>query len=317
MSQPSEFQKRISGEWHGYPSTFDREGNHLGYNKVHRESVFDPATGATTYIMNTHFHDLPSVDFHRLATPDGFKFGVSDSDQDRVYLGPDFYGSGQPYGGLVNSHYYSPFWCCDLNTLNWVLDDGKLQVYSSLLYEGPTIKYVFNGLYRVAHDYHTNPVTRAEIDAFCESERANGPRPHVLPSKRSGVFEGAMHVYRADQTQVGDAHVRITYTPTGLVTAEQTVEIEAPVETGLSRRYTFHRAREVNRHTFHGPDVFGNGLAYGRALFISQHFAGLALRISGREFLLDAHYTLANVWMVHQSNRLAFIMFGVLHWTER
>lgn len=316
MSEPSEFQKRISGEWHGYPSTFDREGNHLGYNKVNRESAFDPATGATTYIMHTHFHDLPAVDFHRLATPDGFRFGVKDGDHDRVYLGPDFYGSGQPYGGLVNSHYYSPFWDCDLNTLNWVLDDGQTQVYSSLLYEGPTIKYVFNGLYRVAHDYHTNPATRAEIDAFCERERREGPRPHVLPSKRSGVFEGAMHVYRADQTSAGDARVRITYTPTDLRTAEQTVEIEAPSETGLSRRYTLRRTRERNRHTFCGPDVFGNGLAYGRALFISQHFAGAPLRITGREFLLDAQYTLANVWMVHRSNRLAFILFGVLRWRE-
>ena len=146
LTQPSEFQKRISGEWHGLPSTFDAEGNHLGYDKVYRESAFDPATGATRYTMHTNFHGMSSVDFHRLNTPDGFDFSVRDSDQDRIYLGPDFYGSGQPYGGVVDSQYYSPFWAAELNTLNWVLDDGQTQVYSSLLYEGPALKYVFNVL---------------------------------------------------------------------------------------------------------------------------------------------------------------------------
>lgn len=316
MTQPSEFQKRISGEWFGYPSTFDRDGNHLGYNKVSRASVFDPTTGATTYTMHTHFHDLPAVDFHRLFTPDGFAFGVKDGDQDRIYLGPDFYGSGQPYGGLVDSHYYSPYWDCELNTLNWVLDDGRTQVYSSLLFEGPLLRYVFNGLYRVAHDYATNPQTRAEIDAFCERERVHGPRPHVLPAKRRGVFAGRMHVYRADQTCLGEAAVHITYTPTSLLTAEQTVEIEAPPESGLSRRYTFNRTRCGNRHTFHGPDVFGNGVAYGRALFIVQNFAGEALKLKGREFLIDEGYTLANVWIMHRSNKPAYYLFGVLDWRE-
>jgi len=317
MNQPSEFQKRISGEWHGYPSTFDRDGNHLGYNKVSRQSVFDPATGETTYLMHTDFHDLPSVEFHRLATPDGFRFAVRDGDRDRVYLGPDFYGSGQPYGGLVNSHYYSPFWACELNTLNWVLDDGRTQVYSSLLYEGPTLRYVFNGLYRVAHDYPANPQTRAEIDAFCERERINGPKPHVLPSKRCGVFGGAMHVYRADQAYLGQASVRIAYTPTSLLTAEQVVEIDAPAEVRLSGRYATNRARHTNRHTFHGPHLFGNGIAYGRALFTTQHIAGQPIVIRGREFLLDEQYTLATVWMVHISNRPAHVLFGLLNWMER
>jgi len=38
--------------------------------------------------------------------------------------------------------------------------------------------------------------------------------------------------------------------------------------------------------------------------------------IRGREFLLNEQYTLANVWMVHISNRPAYVLFGLLHWTE-
>lgn len=314
-TQPSAFQKRIAGEWHGLPSTFDAEGNHLGYDKVHRESRFDPATGDTLYTMHTHFHGMSAADFHRLNTPDGFAFAVRDSDRDRVYLGPDFYGSGQPYGGLVDSQYYSPFWACELNTLNWVLDDGRTQVYSSLLFEGPALRYVFNGVYRVAFDYHTNPQTQADIDAFCERERRDGTRPHLLSSKRAGVWEGVMHVYGADQSALGDARVRVTYRPTSLLTAEQTVEIDAPAGTGLSRRYTFSRGRHLNRHTFHGPDAYGNGVAYGRALYITQNISGEAVKIKGREFMLDDDYTLANVWVFHMGNKPAFFVFGVLTWT--
>lgn len=315
LTQPSEFQKRISGEWHGLPSTFDAEGNHLGYDKVYRESAFDPATGATRYTMHTNFHGMSSVDFHRLNTPDGFDFSVRDSDQDRIYLGPDFYGSGQPYGGVVDSQYYSPFWAAELNTLNWVLDDGQTQVYSSLLYEGPALKYVFNGIYKVAFDYHTNPKTKATIDAWCDKEKNDGAKPHVLSSKRAGTWQGQMHIYRAtDQANMGNANVRITYKPTSLLTAEQTVEIDAPAETRLSRKYTMNRARHSNRHTFHGPDAYGNGIAYGRALYIVQNFPGEAVKVKGREFMIDNDYTLATVWQFHRGNKPEYFVFGVLNW---
>ena len=29
-SEPSEWQKKIAGEWHGRPGLFDPEGNHVG-----------------------------------------------------------------------------------------------------------------------------------------------------------------------------------------------------------------------------------------------------------------------------------------------
>jgi len=50
---------------------------------------------------------------------------------------------------LVDAHYYSPGWTSDLRTLVHILPDGKTQVYSSLLYDGPAINAVFNGVYKV------------------------------------------------------------------------------------------------------------------------------------------------------------------------
>jgi len=105
-NQPSDWQKKIEGEWHGLPSIFDANGNHSGYNKVYRSSVFKD--GQTTYMMNTKIEDGSNELLPRLEVSDIFSFGVVDSDQDRIYLGPDFIGAGHPYGTLVDAHYYSP-----------------------------------------------------------------------------------------------------------------------------------------------------------------------------------------------------------------
>ncbi|MBO9318028.1 MAG: hypothetical protein J7460_03290, partial [Chloroflexus sp.] len=108
--QPSNWQKTIEGEWYGFPSIFDAEGNHIGYNKVSRASVFDPETGRTTYVMDTRLQDAVGPLAARFEVSDTFAFGVIDSDRDRIYLGPDFIGAGHPYGMLVDAHYYSPLW---------------------------------------------------------------------------------------------------------------------------------------------------------------------------------------------------------------
>ncbi|MDW8325290.1 MAG: hypothetical protein RMK99_01885 [Anaerolineales bacterium] len=308
MSTPSQWQQRIEGEWHGLPSIFDAEGNHVGYNKVYRASVFKD--GQTLYTMNTHLREAVGPLAARLEVSDTFAFGVIDGDADRIYLGPDFIGAGHPYGALVDAHYYSPGWAADLRTMVHILPDGQTQCYSSLLYDGPTICAVFNGLYKVAFDYHTNPETKARIDAFCESERVNGRRPHILPQKKRGMWTGEMAVYGPDQRQLGVNRVQITYTPINLLRAEMVVELEG-VE---SRKYRFVRQRNGPRHTFEGPDVYGNSMGYGRALYTSQHFYGQALKIKGREFLLDDAFTLSAVWQWFKSDKMLYTMFGVLEW---
>ena len=164
--QPSEWQKSIEGQWYGIPSVFEPDGTHVGHIKVNRAST--AADGKTTYTMDTDL-DVRGPLRPRFEAKD-FSFGVLDGDGDRVYLGPDFMGAGQPYGRLVDAHYYSPAWQADLRTMVHVLADGQTQVYSSLLFDGPTLVGVFNGLYQVAHDYDANPETKATIDAFVDGE---------------------------------------------------------------------------------------------------------------------------------------------------
>ncbi len=305
-TKPSQWQERIEGEWHGRPSIFDAQGNHAGYSKVYRSSVYE--NGKTTYYMNTHFEAQGELRA-RLEYAD-FAFGVIDSDQDRIYMGPDFYGSGRPFGALVDAHYYSPGWVSDLRTMVHILPDGQTQVYSSLLYNGPALYCVFNGLYRVAFDYHTNPETQECIGAFIETEIENGPRPHVLPAKTAGQWRGTMAVYDNNQQHVGDNQVTMSYRPLSLLRAEVEVDIS-----GVMRRtYRFVRHRTNNLHAYEGPDIFGNGIGYGRALYTSQHFVGEAFKIKGREFLIDDQYTLSAVWQFYRSDSLQYTTFGVLTW---
>ena len=119
-TRPSEWQEKITGDWHGIPSVFDPDGTHLGYNKVSRASIFEG--GRTTYIMDTDLRVTGPLQA-RFEARD-FRFGVVDSDRNRIYTGPDFFGAGHPYGMLVDAHYYSPCWLSDLRTMVHILPDG-------------------------------------------------------------------------------------------------------------------------------------------------------------------------------------------------
>ena len=308
-NEPSRWQEKITGEWHGRPSIFDAAGNHVGYNKVFRESSFEGER--VTYTMDTRLDAVGPLRARFEA--DKFAFGVDDQGQNRIYMGPDFIGAGHPFGTLVDAHYYSPGWTSDLRTMVHVLADGETQVYSSLLYDGPTINGVFNGIYRVAFDYHENPETKARIDAFTAQEKVNGRKPHVLPMKHSGSWTGTMQVYNDQQEPIGENGVEIAYRPLTLLRAEVTISISGVI----NREFTFQRARNGIRHTFEGPDLFGNGLAYGRALYTSQHFFGEALKIRGREFIIDDQYTMSVVWDWLAGDKRKYMSFGVLRWAEK
>lgn len=305
MNKPSNWQKSIEGEWHGMPSIFEADGTHVGWNKVYRQSAFED--GKTLYTMNTKL-DATGELRSRMEFAD-FAFGVIDSDNDRIYLGPDFIGSGQPYGALVDAIYYSPAWTGELRTMVHIVN-GDLQVYSSLIYDGPTIYCVFNGLYQVAFDYHENEETKKRIDAFVESEKINGNKQYQLDAKCAGVWTGEMEVYDHNQQKAGVNKVSIKHTPLTLLRASNEVEIEGV----FNRKYKFDRYRNGNRQTFEGPDVYGNSIGYGRALYTTQHIHGEAVKVRGREFQIDDDYTMSVVWEFHKSNKLEYMTFGVLKW---
>lgn len=310
---PSTWQERITGEWHGRPSVFDAAGNHVGYNKVFRESAFEG--DRVTYTMDTRLDAVGPLRARFEATT--FAFGVEDQGNNRIYMGPDFYGAGHPFGSLVDAHYYSPGWTSDLRTMVHILPDGKTQVYSSLLYDGPALNGVFNGIYKVAYDYHRNEDTKRRIDAFCLQEKIDGKKPHVLPLKHAGTWTGEMQVFNENQELVGTNQVVIQYRPLSLLRAEVAVDIQGV----MNRSYSFERLRNGILHTFEAVaaddgTLVGNGKAYGRALYTSQHFLGESLKIKGREFIIDDNYSMSVVWDWWAGDTRQYMTYGYFTWEE-
>lgn len=307
--QPSEWQKKIEGRWYGRPSLFDAEGNHVGHEYVDRASVFE--NGQTTYYMDTKLTGSGPLR-NRFELGAQFAFGVVDSDVDRIYTGPDFYGTGQPYGTFVDAHYYSPGWQADLRTWNQLIDGGTVQVYSSVLHDGWAVCAVFNGVYQVAFDYDTNPETKERIDAWIAAETERGSRPQVLPTKQRGRWTGECEVVSAEREVLGKDLVTIDHEPLSLRRCRQTVTWDGPV----SASYTYERYRDGSRTQYDGPDVWGNATSYGRALFTSQHSDKDIWKVKGREFLLDDSLRMAVVWERFEGDTLTSVVHGVLEWEE-
>ncbi len=310
---PSEWQQRIEGEWVSNPSLFDAEGNHVGFENVARASVFE--NGQTRYWMNTSIEATGPLR-NRFELGADFDFGVVDSDENRVYTGPDFYGTGQPYGSFVVANYYSPGWTVDLVTWNHVLPDGETQVYSSVLHDGWSVCGVFNGIYKRWMDTTTEQA-QAEIAAWKQRERDLGAKPHVLPTKVAGRWSGVFEVFAADQNRLGQTQVTIEHEPLSLTRARQTITWDGL----LDRRYSFERNRSSNLWTYDGPDVWGNARAYGRALYTSQHFdfavpgdkVGVQ-KVRGREFLHDDSLEMSVVWDLWTGDARSHVLHGVLTW---
>lgn len=305
--QPSEWQQKIDGRWYGRPSLFDAEGTHVGYERVDRASVFED--GVTTYFMDTKLTGSGPLRA-RFELAAQFAFGVVDSDENRIYTGPDFYGTGQPYGTFVDSHYYSPGWQADLRTWNQIIE-GTTQIYSSVLHDGWSVCAVFNGVYQVAHDYDTNPQTRSRIDAFLETEVERGTRPQILPTKQSGRWVGDAEVVASSQEVLGKVMVTIDHEPLSLRRWRHHVVWDGL----LAKDYTYERYRDGNRNQYDGPDIFGNAMSYGRALYTSQHATNDTWKIKGREFLVDPDSReLSVVWEHFEGDRLSHVVHGMLNW---
>ena len=308
LKAPSNWQKLISGTWHGLPSLFEPDGTHVGFNKVARAS--ESQDGKTRYWMQTDFDAIgPLRNRFEIGR---FDFGVIDSDKDRIYTGPDFVGSGRPYGTLVDSEYFSPAWNTHLRTVNHVVPELGMQVYSSLLYEGVTLVCVFNGLYTVTAPGDETPATQQRVSDWLERERREGKRPFVLPPKHQGRWTGELEVYDNEQELLGKNEVSIDYTPINLTRATARVKTRGVIDTD----YAYERARDHNHHQFHGPDLFGNGMAYGRYLYSVQHLYGKALRLETRDALVDEENTLVVNWNYVYSLQRKYTTHGALRWEQ-
>jgi hypothetical protein len=240
------------------------------------------------------------------------EFGVIDSDKDRIYTGPDFIGSGRPFGLCVDATYYSPAWNTNLRTVNHILPERGLQIYSSQLFEADTLVSVFNGLYVLTHDHEENPETQKRVADFLETERQNGKRPFVLPVKHQGCWRGELEVYDKDQQLLGTNQIKIDYSPITMLRAKVTVEMSGII----NRTFSYERSRNANHHQYHGPDVFGNGMAYGRYLWSVQHFYGEPLKIESREVMIDDRYSLCLLWQFYLSHHEQYVVHGTVDWEE-
>lgn len=302
---PSQWQQRIAGEWHGRPSLFDAQGTWCGYEDIRRSSTF--VDGVTTYRMDGGLTGGgPLAGQFKLAAP--FEFGVVDSDANRLYTGPDFFGAGQPYGSFVDAHYYGPGWQVDLNTWNQVLPDAQTQVYSSVLYQGWAVVGCFNGVYTRSDD-------AVHVASFLEAETRRGPVPYILPTKQAGSYRGECELWGADQKPRGAVAVTIGLDPVDLLRTNRCVSWTG----ALDRAFTMQARRDGNRLFFEGPDAWGNAIGFGRASFGSWHF-GDAVKVRGREFALDAEPgmssggRLAVVYEIFHGNVLDSVLHGVVTW---
>ena len=70
------------------------------------------------------------------------------------------------------------------------------------------------------------------------------------------------------------------------------------------RRWTFERYHDGNRHTYDGPDLYGNAIAYGRAAYSSLHVMGQAEKMTNRDFLFDDQRSLSANWKLFDGDRL-------------
>lgn len=135
-------------------------------------------------------------------------------------------------------------------------------------------------------------------------------KPHVLPDRTPGEWTGTCEVRGADQERKGEVEVRIEHRPIDLVRAEQTWTLTGEVE----QQFSYIRTRIGNRHTYDGPDLFGNAMGYGRALYTTQHHCTEPFKVKGREFFIDADFTMAAAWKLYDGDRMTDLVHGPLTW---
>ena len=84
----------------------------------------------------------------------------------------------------------------------------------------------------------------------------------------------------------------------------------------INRKWTAMRTRTNNSHQFHGPDMFGNGISYGRYLYSTRHSYGESFKLWSREAVVDDNYTTVCTWQFLESQKEKYMTFGTLKWEE-
>jgi hypothetical protein len=300
------WQQTVEGTWHGWPAIFDASGTHRGFVQADRRIELEG--GAPVIRVKTSV-EVDSILRWRLEH-DEHVLHVEHLQSCRVYVGPDFYGAGYPFGHcLIGTDYCVP-WASDNRVMVQVLPDGQTQAYCTLLYRGPTLHAVINGIYKLRRPGDDSDDTNQRIAAHIAHERAHGSRPHILCHRGPGRFVGQVQIFDAEQGLRGTSEASLSLRPVGAMRAEGALELGGELDCSLR----FARSRHENLYYYEGPDLWGNGIAYGRALYTTQHLRGQPARIRGREFLIDGSQMLVVAWEFLREERLEHMVFGVLSW---
>lgn len=193
--------------------------------------------------------------------------------------------------------------------------DKTTQVYSTVLSVGPSTKTVITGMYKLtSHDWENDEKVKKSIEDHIAKERAIGPKPFLLPARvgNNGEWNGKMRVFNAWQKEVGECNLKITHNPIDHFSSKQTFSMEGLI----NRKLSYIRRRQVNEHYYEGPDLYGNGQAFGRAVFNVCYIKGEDYRWKSREFLLDStNFSLSIVYEFINNEVLEYVIYGILEWT--
>lgn len=305
----SVWQERITGIWYGLPAFFDADGRYSGFGRFERAVTTDNAGRPVFFIQ-------PALQLNgplRERIPDGdLLLRIIDQGGNRVYIGRDFFGSGIPYGSALLGSDYLQAWNSTTDVVVQLLPGGTTQAYSLLLYEGPTLVGAMLGGYMLAHDYDHNRATRTTVEVFLAAEQTMGTYPFSAAAIHAGRWTGSIEAAGPDGEPLGPCEMTIVQTPYDETHADLTVSVSGACDYDFATK----RRHQGKQYFFDGPNFYGNGHAFGRALFTTRYVQGQALKIRGREMLLDEQHTLAVVWQLLRDGRPDTVLTGVLKWEE-
>ena len=304
----AKWHHQVEGIWHGMPAVYDAAGGFHGCIQADRAIYLDDA-GRPLIRVKTDLSRVTGPLRQRLEH-DEHLLRVAHLEDKRVYEGPDFYGAGYPYGSLILGNDYCVPWLADNRVGVQLLPDGERQAYSTILFEGPAMLGIIVGLYRQTKDYADNPQTRRDIAAFREAEVAAATSVYGQPAGRS-VWTGNLEVRDGGQKKVSHSQARLERQQQSHFRWDNRLQLEG----GLTCSYAWSNARHEGLWTCEG-DLWGNGRAWGRALYSTLHVRSETRRLKTREFLLDGGRRLAVILEFYRAEEPEYVVHGLLEREE-
>lgn len=297
MSVWSQF---VSGKWEGVNMVFTGDrGVYCGHMRTARsvktaermdvkmECVF------TTDPLSTLFLSQPNVHSD---------VGCDVSDTSRLYLGPDIFGSGTPFGSLCIGTSYVVPWRAVGNFSVHI--EGDLQVYSITYSRGGTPLAVINALFIRSDDENV-------VADFLEREikYKTMARYNFYPSADSVRFSGSLKKFDARQSgrecvdsSSADKFFEMSITKSGRIAQNVVLRVDGG-------EYHYTRMLTDIDVVYDGRDICGNGRVFGRQLLSTMIVINQPLRFEINEYCVDDDHIMVIV-RVFRSNAFHSLLYG-------